>query len=184
MSEDLNVFPNAKPIILGADTHAALLTGNAVQNLTQTVIAGVEGTSTNPGNANNFFRSDTPPATIATLSNITTPSSNSVMIIVIAERNQTFDSTTATFELKRGATLLDSFGFGNGGGGGESVTIVDYTENPAVVGTHDYTLVSTSNRNYGGIDFKIFFVDLDDTHAAILTGTNSQRTHEQAVLPA
>ena len=61
------------------------------------------------------------------------------------------------------------------------------------VGSHTYFFSVEITLTTGGapVPFDVytptpnaFIYSINDTHAAILTGSNTQRTHEQAVLPA
>ncbi len=189
MSEDLNVFPNAKPIILGADTHAASLTGSISVSLDSTSSPVPETTGSTNGNGGGAE-------------------------IVIQTRTITFSDTTNfgyiefrqfmafppgvqtggyTLRLRDGGitgTILDSIARSHSSGASFNEflnsTIINHASGATsyVLTIVDTTSVAVSRRTYAHANGTGFGVDVDDTHAAILTGINSQRTHEQAVLPA
>ena len=186
MSEDLNVFPNAKPIILGADTHAASLTGN-VSNGTNEINAALIDSSINRAG----------PAIIQLGSRTATVTSAENIIIArfIQRINGVGGTVTYQARVRRdNITSGDIVAEQLVGVTGDFFTFTINVEDTDVsVGSHTYFFSVEITLTTGGAPVPFttytstpnaFIYSINDTHAAILTGSNTQRTHEQAVLPA
>jgi len=175
MSENLNIFPNSKPPILGEDTHAANLTGDLT-----TVTKGPEGSSGGNGNLSSLQSGDTG---VGGFSFTPTTEKNVAFL-----RISVFTTNDSLVQIKEGAVVLAS------AGGATGTKTVSHVVKDTTIGLHSYsyTIVKqVSNYQFGesggfGNNGPISSgsgVDIIDTHAADLIGANTQSTHEQAVLP-
>jgi len=208
MSEDLNVYPNARSKLFGEPEDSIGIIDNPA-------VPGLSGTNSTTLNS---LQS---PASILSGTDIDEPMAPEKIIDSIDVNYPTaFNFTHLTY------TQATQFSSGAGRGpytirirdGGLSGTIIasvvrpagspsqEQTENlsatiinhSAVLNSYVATLqqdgvASLSRKLYDNIQFSIFAVDINDTHTGIITtpatatkqinSPDSHRTHEQAVLP-
>ena len=186
MSEDLNVFPNAKPIILGADTQAASLTGD-VSNGTNEINASLTDSTINRAG----------PAIIQLGSRTATVTSAENIIIARFIQRVFRVGGTVTYHARvrrdnstSGTIVEEQF---VGASSGFFTFTLNVEDTDVSVGNHTYffSIEITLTTAPAPVPFttytsipNAFIYSINDTHASILTGSNTQRTHEQAVLPA
>jgi len=180
----LDTFPNAKPILLGDDTHAAVLDGSVSVDTTDF------SNSDFPISTGSFASTPTETVFVTTTINIT-KAVNEVKIDIRIE-GKSGDGTNATLlKLRRGGltgTILSATQVN-----GVGVRLINITDIDAPIGNTDY--VVTAQRLVAGVPHSVgtytpntlpgivALSEADDTHAANLTGSNTQRSHEIGELP-
>lgn len=205
MSENLNVFPNAKSKLLGEDTHAAQLDGSAgtdthAANLSGSLSESIGddqdsnfGTSSGlPSISSNVTQSDNIPNGQVTVNVV---KDGSIVIIAVGvstgqNNGPIFDIEEAT--VVKGSGSIFVTGIFQTKGGVDMVILFNVS-----AGNHTYDIIWTTNRNKTSGFVQAIVIEVDDTHAANLSGSqgtdthaanligdNTQTTHEQAVLPA
>ncbi len=178
------IFPNSKPKLLGEDTHAAELSGT------------VDGV--NPVNQFNFSTVDggggTPDESFAEIvyASITLVATESInkgylQHVQPADRNNN-GGTIRIREDDVNGVIISSGGYGGGNGNLTLALSGIITNQPIGSRTYVFTRVQVGNsgdfiRLHSGATSIAYIVDIQDTHAAELTGSNTQRTHETEVLP-
>ncbi len=208
MSENLNVFPNAKSKILGDDTHAASLTGSdthaAVLNGSNITTVdkpaiGAQYAIVNPNINIIWGQTET---VIAAKGIIVTSTKNFLILDVTCgiQYNTTPGTRTGRVRIRlqdlNGAILAftdipdGAFGFLHLAVNEQDIPI----STTQVVFTIENNTTFTDPGTRSAILFFPSVVNIDDTHsaslsgantqAAVLTGDNTQTTHEQAVLPS
>jgi len=186
MSEDLNVFPNSKPIILGADTHAASLTGDVSNGTNQINESLIDSSINRVGPA--IIQLGNRTATVTSAENIII--ARFIQRIFRVGGTVTYQARVRRDNITSGTVVAEQFvGVSNG-----FLTFTLNVEDTDVsVGNHTYffSIEITLTTALAPVPFttytstpNAFIYSINDTHAAILTGSNTQRTHEQAVLPA
>ncbi len=177
------VIKNQKSILSGEDTHAAVLSGSVTVQVDQNVNTGINGNSSG-SNVNRIFSASSTNQVLLTLPNIITPS-NSIMIINTMMANILDSGAGGSFKsltIKRdGVDIHGPFTLASSIVGSQAITLNTIALTP-VSGTHTYTLVSNDGNSYGAVRMQIIFVNANDTHAATLTGANTQDTRDQGII--
>ena len=209
MTEDLNVFPNAKSKLLGEDTHAALLTGSDTHagvlngsNITTVdkPAIGAPYTIVNPNIGISWSQTET---IIATKGGLIVTSAKNFLILDVTCGIQ-YNTTPGTRSGRVRIRLQDLNGailaFTDIPDGAFSFLHLAVNEQDIPIATTQVVFTIENNTTFtdpGNRSNILFFpsvVNIDDTHsaslsgantqAAVLTGDNTQTSHEQAVLPA
>ncbi len=197
MTEDLNVFPNAKSPLFGAGEDSvgiivtpatAGLTGDAV------LVDDVAGSGSQVGTSSNFIQdfmnfTNVPNGGIAVSLTVTTPTNPSVLLLYTAWV-EPLNGGTATIRIKRDTVnYLSTFGVTKGG----ISTNLQVDTNP-LSGSHTYTLGPTgSGITPWRIVFIAKFISLNDTHDGFIqtvaiagkqiNAADTHTTREITVLP-
>jgi len=181
----MSALPNSKPKLLGSDTHAATLTGdisNGTNQINQSVIDAVINRA---GPA--IVQLGSRAATVTSIKNI-------IIARFVQRVFRVGGTTTYTARVRRdnitsGTIVAQQFvGVSNG-----FFTFIINVEDPDVsVGSHTYffSIEITQTTAQAPVPFttyittpNAFIFSINDTHAATLTGANTQSAHETEVLP-
>jgi len=175
----LDTFPNAKPILLGDDTHAAVLDGSVDLLFTDlSNIAFPTSTGSIP---------DTPIEAVI----ITTPVTITKAVNEVRLRIRIVAFTNTTIRIRRGGISGAIVGGPTFVGPSGQVFVVNDSNLP--IGNTDYVAtaqrigpVAASVETYtpDTLPGVVLVSEIDDTHVANLTGSNTQKTHEQEELPS
>lgn len=169
-------FPDAKPFLLGGDSHAAAVT--LAQALDQGLTQANGSNSSSMQTTRNTIGSDG--NAVITWSNITTPTETSVLIIIIVSSTFIAGSTLSKdWFLKRDTTTIDTFSLESSDTNSQNTDMRVYTNFSPTAGTNTYTLEEDGGNTFGGIAGTLFFITGD----GVLTGANTNSTHETEVLP-
>lgn len=176
------VFSNAKPILLGSDTHAASLSGDVIADLIRNMsFPAPLFAGSCSGGQTSFQTIGSTALTISQVKNevfiqgqarFNLSSSNSMDVRIIRDN----DTGDVIASLNTGITTSGTWIL--------STTILNET-----VGAHSYQWQIKNDNNPGETScvFNTAFFNLiaeaNDTHAAVLTGDNTQRTHEMEIIP-
>ena len=171
MTESL---PNAKPKLLGSDTHAAELTGSVVTEASGTAFAQNLSGSTTDFSARPVYRSYSANSQILTIT-LTVAAGESIVLFV---QGRNFSGGTGgTGTLRRDTTTVAS-------GVSLSTSCSVYIDEDPGAGTYDYNILN------GGTQLFLLQLNLagrvigySDTHTATLSGSNTENVHETEVLP-
>lgn len=180
-----NLFGNAKPKLLGEDTHAASLTGSSDSDIDNS-IEGDFGTGPTDFDSN-VFRFPVAIGLAASVTiNVTSTTSKILISAIMAFGNNVGSSKNVEFELRRGATVLDTIN--QSMGANSTHCILRQFTDTGQLGNVTYSIVVTDNNSLQivatrGLQIQAIEVKVVDTHAASLTGDNTQTTHESEVLP-
>lgn len=177
-----SIFENAKPDLLGDDTHAANLSGDVVSDLTvNQPLPSVASAVNCVTQAVNFVTIGSTSLTITSAKNeillrgtagfrLSSGNSQTVRIIRDGDTGDVL-ATKVTDVAQSGVWTLEA-------------TIIDETP-----GAHTYQWqikMTSGQAETCCVENQIFFnifSEAIDTHAANLSGDNTQRTHESEVLP-
>lgn len=157
----------AKVFLTGADTHAADLTGSAVQVNDSGVgsSAGGNASATTSRPTRTFFSNG---STI--LSVVDTTPANSTVIVTICYRTS-LTGNGGNSELTIGGAQVLTFSTPGAGGTG----FQQYVDVDPPAGSNTYAFKSLSSQQLESMFLVVKFISLDDTHAATLTGSNTQQ---------
>lgn len=174
---------NSKLKLLGSDTHAADLTGSATQaqNTTNEVVSAKSGftvVNDTVGEAMNTSSGGVEASVV-----VTTPSDSLVVIVAnMFSVNDSAGTDTHNIRILDGTTELASTSIGVGSNSSRLIPLL-FVGVP-LTGSRTYNVEAWSPG--GGIlvsvSINVTHVQLTDTHAASLTGSNTQTTHEDRVL--
>ena len=168
---DATTFPNKKvPTIAGTDTHAAKLKGSVSLSLLSRFGRGLldNGTSTSVSSVEIVLR---------TMSIDYTKAINEAIITYFQDVNVTPTITEVTIRLRRGGiadVIIDSII-----GTVDEILILNATESDRPIGNQIYTITaqttfgpaSTFVSNYDDWSGDVILSEVNDTHAANLTGS-------------
>lgn len=196
--QDLNVFPNARSKILGSDTHAASLTGNNIPSSQSAVTKAQSLFNITDDPFMKFLltaasieeeittQSVTVPADTATEKYIYTASG------IVDGFNSGNQGTQKKFLVKLydDTTVIASATFtwtGLLGADQYEIKGLNATNFSPASGTRNFKLTienAGSAPSLVGCMIIVNVLKITDDHAASLTGSNTQTSHEQVVLPA
>lgn len=181
---------NSKAKISGADTHS--LTGSAgtdthISNLTGTLVMAkildsaqqkAIGTVPSSMETSRIQIGSLGNAKI-TISNVTTPTEDSVLVIIVGAGNALGGPGTLNknWLLKRGTTTIDTFSLIASTSSSISVDMRLFTTATPTSGTHDYILEENDPNTFGTVTMQLFFIEGTDTHGASLGGSAGTDTH-------
>ncbi len=181
MSENLNVYPNAKSPLVGADTHAAELTGSVVSNLDTTVSVPIVSAGSCSGGQGDW-------QTIATI-NLTMDEVANELFLYTHARFSLSSSNAMEVRLVRDGDTDNPIASTNTGvttGGSWTLSTTIFNETVAAH-TYIWQIRNTVNPGETSCVYNVvtYYIrsQATDTHTADLTGANTQTTHEQGVLP-
>jgi len=200
MTEDLNVFPNAKSPLFGAGEDSigiiqtaatAKLTGDASVAVSNTGSGFQNGNNDFSQSVNNKFGSFSNGSTVTSAS-VTVPSPNSVVVLMIANEQ---GNGVGSVKIRNNTTSTDigslALPADNSGITVHSTMVVDTS--PSLGVSNSYSVIATSTSIIFQLDFRIQVITLDDTHdgaidtVAIATkqinSPDSHTTREISVLP-
>lgn len=176
----MSALPNSRPKLAGSDTQAASLSGGLLDP-----VVSISFTDTAGGGGTADFSS--PEQVYGSIIKTTTESVNVVYIRLFTPMDRNNDG--GAFRIREddiNGDVVDSIGY-SAGNGQNNIVITAIIKNQPV-GSRTYvftreqdTPTSGFTRLQSGGTTNSFVVD--DTHTATLTGSNTQRTHENSVLP-
>jgi len=175
------VFPNAKPILLGENQQIpGPLSGSVVSDLTD--LSNFDY----PNNTGSFTPTITETVFVTTTINIT-KAVNKILIDIRIQGTSGFGSNFTLLKLRRGGltgTILSS-----GQVNGTGIKIFNVTDTNPPIGNTDYVVTAqrtvpshTVGLYPGGLPGVVVLGESDDTHASTITGSDTHTTHEDGVL--
>lgn len=205
MGRNLNVFPNAKPKLLGAgEDSVGIIVTPAVAGLTGNVTAIPDAAQVNNiigSTLNTFFdprqNSITADQILVTAPSVTVAEGERVLItyVWVSDYNNNSASGGMTHELQRDGTPITTFNNSNYANVPVQTLRPQFIDNPGA-GTFVYRIQQTDSSNLGGFQFINIWVNvivITDTHAGFIQSVaiagkqintpDTHRTHEQSVLP-
>lgn len=176
-------FTNKRSLLLGSDTHSSSLSGSVSQAETNAQSENGNLGTTIDTNFDEKYTAGSAGTTRATFTDVATPT-DSLMILVIgqATRSALIDEQTKTWLWKKDTVTFSTVNLSPTISSLSNKTLLSTVVITPTAGTHTYTLVENDATSFGSVSAKITFIQLTDTHAATLTGSNTQRTVAEGIL--
>lgn len=167
------MIKNAKALLLGSDTHGAGLSGSAT--LSETTDFTTNNTRPDNEGSTSKFRSVSSGNEGVSVT-ITTPTNPSILVLIVTTVARRSSAVTDWDLEEDGVKLLDMATTG----AIQSVDTFVHIISSPTSGSNKYAVVADGLQSNAGMSITAVFIDVNDTHAGTLTGSNSQDTRSHS----
>jgi len=197
MTDNLNVFPNARPKLLGeAEDSEAIIDTEAIAGLSGSSAAVAGDSGAGFFNGGTSFREDVPNDVVALVGQtldtdtVNVPAGSIVVIFLCSENG----NGPGVIKVRNTTTSVDKIALSMVTGGGLTITLnsTSFVDSSPDVGNNSYAMIGVSGAGFK-MQMILRVVDVTDNHQGIITtpatatkqinSPDTYRTHEQAVLP-